>query len=221
MRVLGETLGKLVVDGYLGHNKVTLPVGREPAGCLAHLRRKFFEAQSTSPALAKIAMDRILDAYRVEGAGLDADLRGTPEHLEMHLTESAAVMEAFKAWLDLEEARPLPKSPIGQTIAYALVQRDTLTPFLTDQNLPVDNNASQPALRVAALGRKSFLFVGHYEADENLAGLYSLVATCEANDINSVDYLPDVLVRVQTQLATHIDALLPHRWVPWTPVDSS
>jgi IS66 C-terminal element len=57
---------------------------------------------------------------------------------------------------------------------------------------------SERALRVAALGRKNFLFVGSDEAGENLAGLYSLIATCEANDINPVDYLTDVLIRVQT-----------------------
>jgi transposase len=49
VRVLGDTAGKLVADAYSGYNKVTVPGGRERAGCLAHLRRKFFEAQSTRP----------------------------------------------------------------------------------------------------------------------------------------------------------------------------
>jgi hypothetical protein len=31
---------------------------------------------------------------------------------------------------------------------------------------------------------------------ENLAGFYSLIATCEANQVNPVDYLADVLLRV-------------------------
>ena len=221
VRVLGETLGKLVVDGYSGYNKVTMPGGRERAGCLAHLRRKFFEAQSTAPELAKIAMDYILDVYRIERAALDADVLGTSEHLEMRQTQSAAVMEAFKAWLDLEEARQLPKSPIGQAIGYALSQWDALTLFLTDQRLPIDNNASERALRVAALGRKNFLFVGHDEAGENLAGLYSLIATCEANEVNPVDYLADVMLRVQAHPASRIDGLLPHNWSPPRPEPSA
>jgi len=217
LRVLGDSLGKLVADAYSGYNRVTLPGGRERAGCLAHLRRKFFEAQSTAPELAKIAMGYILDVYRVERAALDADLLGTPEHLEMRQTQSAVIMEAFKAWLDLEEAQQLPKSPIGEAIGYALSQWDALTLFLTDPHLPVDNNASERALRVAALGRKNFLFVGHDEAGENLAGLYSLIATCEANGFNPVDYFADVLLRVQTHPASRIDELLPHRWKPTAP----
>jgi hypothetical protein len=51
--------------------------------------------------------------------------------------------------------------------------------------------------RGVALGRKSFLFVGHEAAGENLAGLYALVATCEANPVNPEAYLADVLLRVQ------------------------
>jgi len=53
---------------------------------------------------------------------------------------------------------------------------------------------------VAALGRKNFLFVGTDHAGENLAGLYSLIATCEANNVNPAAYLADVLVRVQSLL---------------------
>jgi len=70
------------------------------------------------------------------------------------------------------------------------------------------------ALRKVALGRKNFLFVGHQAAGENLAGLYALVATCEANGVNPEQYLAYVLLRVQTHPNSRIDELLPHRWQP-------
>jgi transposase len=213
-RVLGDTIGKLLVDGYSGYNKVTVPGRRERAGCFAHLRRKFFEAQSTATDAAKQGMDYIHDLYKIERIAREQDILGTPAHLEMRQTDSAVVLEAFKAWLDLEyELRP-PKSPIGEAIRYALGQWNALTLFLTDAHLPIDNNASERALRVSALGRKNFLFVGHDEAGENLAGLYSLVATCETNGVNPVDYLADVLLRVQTHPAARIDEILPHNWTP-------
>ncbi|WP_223742728.1 transposase domain-containing protein, partial [Corallococcus sp. AS-1-12] len=66
--------------------------------------------------------------------------------------------------------------------------------------------------RVVALGRKNFLFVGHEAAGENLAGLYALVATCEANGVNPEAYLADVLLRVQTHPNSRIGELLPHEW---------
>jgi transposase len=74
------------VDGYQGYNAVTMPGGRERAGCLAHVRRKFFDAQGAAPGAAKHAMDLILAVYRIERAALDADLLGTPEHLQMRQT---------------------------------------------------------------------------------------------------------------------------------------
>ena len=89
-----------------------------------------------------------------------------------------------------------------------------LTRFLEDSRLALDNNASENALRKVALGRKNYLFVGNDEAGENLAGLYSLLATCEANGINPVEYLADVLVRVNTHPAPRLDELLPHLWQP-------
>ena len=216
VRVLGDTLGKLVVDGYKGYDRVTMPGKRARAGCLAHVRRKFFDAKSFAPDAAQTAMDFVLDVYRIERAALDADLLGTEEHLEMRQTASRAVMEEFKAWLDAEHPRHPPKSPMGEAIGYALGQWNALTLFLTDQHLPIDNNASERALRVAALGRKNFLFVGTNEAGENLAGLYSLIATCEANGVNPVDYLADILIRVQSHPASRMDELLPHNWKPPT-----
>ncbi len=56
--------------------------------------------------------------------------------------------------------------------------------------------------------------MGNDHAGENLAGLYSLIATCEVHGINPVAYLADVLLRVQTHPASRIDELLPHRWKP-------
>jgi transposase len=166
-------------------------------------------------------MDFILEVYKVERAALDNDLLGTPEHLEMRQSRSRAVMDEFKAWLEAEQPRHPPRGPMGEAIGYALGQWDALALFLTDQHLPVDNNASERALRVAALGRKNFLFVGSDEAGENLASLYSLIATCEANGVNPVEYLADVLLRVQTHRSSRIDELLPHNWTPPRPEPSA
>jgi transposase len=220
-RVLGDSLGKLLVDGYAGYNKVTAPGGRARAGCLAHARRGFFDAQSQAPEAAQQAIELILEVYRIERAARDAGIVGTPKHLELRQTESRAVMDKLKAWLDAEKGRHLPKGPMGEAIGYALGQWDALTLFLTDPKLPLDNNASERALRVAALGRKNFLFVGNDAAGENLAGLYSIIATCEANGVNPVAYLADVMMRVGNHPASRIDEILPQNWTPPAPKPSA
>jgi transposase len=174
-------------------------------------------AQSAAPEAAKQAMDFILDVYRIERVALDNDLLGTPEHLEMRQTKGKAVMDAFHAWLTAEQGRHPPRGAMGEAIGYALGQWDALTLFLTYQHLPIDNNASERALRVAALGRKNYLFVGHDQAGQNIAGLYSLVATCEVNGVKPFDYLADILPRLGTHPASRVDDLHPHRWKPAQP----
>ena len=57
-----------------------------------------------------------------------------------------------------------------------------------------------------------YLFVGDVASGKSLAGLYSLVATCESRGINPFDYLADVLARVQDHPANAINVLLPGAW---------
>jgi transposase len=210
--VLGGTDGTLVVDAYTGYNRVTDVDGRDRAGCLAHVRRKFFDALTSAPEPARRALDLILDVYRVEHEAKVRQIVRTANHLALRQTKSRHAMDAFHAWLLAEQDRHLPKGPLGQAIAYAINQWDTLTRFLDDVRIPVDNNASEKALRVVALGRKNFMFVGDEDKGKNLAGLYSLVSTCEAHDVDPVAYLRDVLLRVDHHSAARIDQLLPHRW---------
>jgi hypothetical protein len=103
---------------------------------------------------------------------------------------------------------------MGSAISYALNHWTELTRFLDDASLPIDNNISEGALRVVALGRKNFLHYGHDHAGQNIAMLYSLVSTCEANSINPIEYLQDVLLRLRTHPHSRLDELLPHRWRP-------
>jgi hypothetical protein len=75
--------------------------------------------------------------------------------------------------------------------------------------------------KAALLGRKNFLFVGHEAAGENLAGRYTLVAMCEANDVTPEEYLADVLLRVQAPPHARIGELLPREWKRLRAADSS
>jgi len=214
--VLGGTKGYLQVDGYSGYNSITLPERRTRVGCWAHVRRKFHEALTTAPE-AETALQLILSLYRIE-AQAEADGVTSEEHHRRRKSESATILEQIWSWMAKEQSQHLPKSPLGEAIRYAIAQRPALTRFLEDVRLELDNNASERALRGVALGRKNYLFVGHDEAGANLAGLMSLLATCEANGINPEQYLADVLLRVRTHPASKLDELLPHLWRPPDPV---
>lgn len=211
LAVLGGTNGTLVVDAYTGYNATCTPDQRERAACLAHVRRKFHDAQTSAPEAAE-AMRLILDVYRVEHEARRLGIVRSPAHRELRLTAGKAAMQRLHDWLLDQQPRHLPKSPMGQAIAYALGQWPALQVFLENPAVPIDNNASERALRIVALGRKNFLFVGNDVAGQNLAVLLSLVRTCEAAGVNPQAYLADVLMRVQDWPAARVEELLPESW---------
>ena len=121
-------------------------------------------------------------------------------------------MARLHEWLVAQREQHLPKSPMGQAIGYALGQWPSLQVFLENPAVPIDNNASERALRIVALGRKNFLFVGNDVAGQNLAVLLSLVRSCEAVGVNPQAYLADMLMRVQDWPAAKVAELLPEGW---------
>jgi transposase len=208
---LEGTQGALVVDAYSGYNKVLAVSSRERAACHAHLRRYFHEALATAP-IAQQAIDTILRLYRIEHDAKEQGILGSEAHRALRLDKSAKVREELRQWLDDQKPKHPPKSPIGIAIRYAQNQWTELGRFINSTAIPLDNNAAERALRRVALGRKNFLFVGGAEAGKNLAGLYSLVATCEARGINPFEYLSDVLNRLPDHPMAKVEELLPGAW---------
>jgi transposase len=208
--LLEGTKGVLLVDGYSGYNDVEKVSSRRRAACFAHVRRYFFESLPTAP-VAQEALDLIAELYRLEHEARDQRLSAA-SHLEFRKLRAGPVVDRMKVWLDDQSARQPPKSPLGAAIRYALGQWTELRVFLDDARVPLDNNASERALRRIAVGRKNYLFVGDVASGRSLAGLYSLVATCESREINPFDYLADVLMRVQDHPASAVDQLLPGAW---------
>lgn len=216
--ILGDSTGVLQVDQYSGYNQVTTPDKRSRAGCMGHARRKFYEAKDKAPEFVDHVLEQILELYIVEyDAALERCL-GTDKHLAMRQFRSKPILEALKERLEAEAPNHLPKGPVAKAIGYFVGNYDALKLFLEDPNIPLDNNVSERQLRLIALGRKNYLFVGHDVAGRNLAILQTFVATCVANNVNPQDYLTDVLIRTQTQPQSKIDNLLPHNWKPPSPL---
>lgn len=212
-RVLGGTTGSLVVDGYTGYNEVTDVDGRTRCGCWSHARRYLFRALDKTPE-ARDALDMILELFRVERDAVDGGIFGTDKHLAMRVRRSQPVLDQLKTWVDAQKPLHLPEGPMGAALRYITNQWKPLTVFMGDPKIPIHNNASESALRIIALARKNSLFFGSEEAAGNFSILYTLVQTAERHGINSLDYLEDVLMRVQTHRAKDIEQLLPDRWKP-------
>ncbi|MFO0726447.1 MAG: IS66 family transposase [Myxococcota bacterium] len=208
--ILDGTAGYLMVDAYSGYNRIEEVSRRRRAACHAHLRRYFHESLPTG-AVAQEAIDIILELYRIEHEAKERNL-GTQDLLALRRTKAPPIRARLRAWMERQQALHPPRSPLGTAIKYGLNRWDDLGRFLEDGRIPLDNNASERALRPIALGRKNYLFVGDVEAGKSIAGLYTLIATCEARGINPFAYLVDVIGRVQDHPRSRIEELLPRNW---------
>lgn len=178
-------------------------------GCLAHARRRFYDARTSDPERALTAIGFIHQLYAV-----DDETRAMPldERTKERAARAGPVLTAFKAWLDKEALLTLPRSPIGEAIGYARNQWVPLTRFVEDGRLRLDNNHSERELRAIAVGRKNWLFVGTDEYGEYAAVIVSLIASCRLHQINPETYLRDVLLLLNTWPAAKVLQLAPKYW---------
>ncbi len=200
--------GFLQCDAYAGYDELfrSSRGAVVEVGCWAHARRKFVEAEATSPALAHEAVARIKALYAIEHEteDLDASARAA-----VRQTKAGPLLDALKDWLDREHAQAVPKTPIADAIHYALNQWTALTVYTTDGNLAIDNNAAERAIKPFAIGRKNWLFFGSDRGGQTLATLASFTATCQLLKINPWTWLRDTLNCLPTTPADQLDTLLP------------
>jgi transposase len=212
-QLLEGTTGMLQVDGYSAYNAVCTETGRIRIGCWAHTRRMFFRALKNFPQ-AKEVLDWIIVLYVIERRAKQQGILGTDAHLKMRQKQSAPIIEKIRTWLNEQQPLHPPKSQLGKAITYAVNQWDSLNVFCTDPRVELDNNVSERALRIIALGRKNWLFVGKDGGGESMAVLQTIVATCILNNVNPYDYIKDVLIRLQSTDTKDLTPLMPANWTP-------
>jgi hypothetical protein len=88
----------------------------------------------------------------------------------------------------------------------------TVSRFLTDARLEIDNNIAENAMRGIALGRKNYLFAGSNTGGERAAAMYSILHTAKLNELNPETYLRDTLNKIaNAHPISRIDQLMPWR----------
>ena len=107
-------------------------------------------------------------------------------------------------------------STIGKALAYSINQEDYLRVFLSDGNIPMDNNYAEQAIRPFTLGRKNFVLIESSNGAKASAILYSLVETAKANGLNTFEYFNLLLTEIPQHMdesnLSFLDDLL-----PWSP----
>jgi hypothetical protein len=188
-------------------------------GCWAHARRYFHDARSSDAARAAEGLARISFFYDVERQAQKSigeqkldEMQADALRLKMRQEQTRPKIHELKTWLAAQLSLVLPKSPIAQAINYARNHWEALVRFTEHGFLNIDNNASERAMRPAALGRKNYLFVGSDAGGRTAAVLYTMTQTCRRHGIDPFAYLRDVLERLPKGDAGELADLFPHRW---------
>ena len=210
-RVLQGFGGTLVSDDFSGYHALQTQ-GVTAALCMAHARRKLFEAhQFNGSPIAGRAVALIARLYEVEREARELQPEARWLHRQRH---AKPVAEALHAWLS-EQRQKLAKADVtAKAIDYALSNWRGLTHYLDDGQVPIDNNAAENAVRPLAVGRKNWLFVGSQQAGERAAVVLSLIESAKLNGHDPWAYLKDVFERLPTLKQRDLAQLLPHNWRP-------
>jgi len=211
--ILQSFQGYLQTDGYSAYEDFDKRPGIVLMHCMAHARRKFFDALQTDRDLAQHALELFGQLYAIEQRIKDAGLSGDAV-VALRQQESVPLLNTLQAWMQEQYPKlQLKKSPIAQAMAYCLPRWKKLCIYTTDARLQIDNNSVENAIRPVAIGRKNYLFAGSHEAAQRAAMIYSLLSTCKLHDINPYEWLKDVLQRMHLYTTAGIEGLLPQNWV--------
>jgi len=201
-----------VTDGYSGYNELSKRpevIGR--AGCWAHVRRKFVDATHGRKATTvhHQIVKLIGKLYAIESKARREKMNTDQRH-QLRREKSAIVLEKIRAWLDKYQTKALPNSLLGKAIQYANNQWPTLTTFLKDGEIEIDNNIAENAIRPFAVGRKGWLFSGSPAGAEASATLYTLIESAKANGLEPWRYLNHLFEHFPlAKSGEEINALLP------------
>jgi len=130
----------------------------------------------------------------------------------LRIWQSRPILGRLRRAMELVRGRTLPQGLLGQAIDYALKRWDVLTRFIADGTLEIDNNLIENAIRPSALGKRNWLFIGHPEAGERSAVIYTLLGSCRRQGINPFDYLKDLFTRLPAAKITEIKRFTPSEW---------
>ena len=215
--------GICVTDGYQVYHTLEKELEELTiAGCWVHCRRRFDEALKLVPksyqkeSNAFLLMKQIQAIYREEGKLNDLS---SDERLKQRQVVIKPLVDAFFTYLKTINVSK--KDKFGDAIGYALNQEKYLRVFLTDGDVPIDNNASERAIRGFCIGKKNWQMIDTINGAKSSAIIYSIVETAKANNLKPFDYVQYLLEEIPKHMndrdCSFLENLLP--WSEKLPVE--
>ena len=154
-----------------------------------------------------MALGFIQKLYAIEKNSQD---KNADERYEIRQTQSRAVIEKLRQWLEKTLQNTPPKTTLGKAVNYLHKQWPRLIAYVEAGHWPMDNNRAENTIRPFVIGRKNWLFANSQAGARASANLYSLIETAKANGLEPYAYLKKLFTLLpQAENLKDIDALLP------------
>ena len=216
---LKDFSGICVTDGYQVYHTVEKQLeDLTIAGCWVHARRRFDEAlklvkENQKKSDAYMVMKQIQAIYREEGKLKDFS---SDERLSQRQVIIKPLVDALFVYLKRNEQAVSKKTKLGEAYTYILNQEKYLRVFLTDGDVPMDNNASERAIRGFCIGKKNWQVIDTISGARSSAIIYSIAETAKANNLKPYDYFEYLLKVIPEHMEDKNRDFL-EDLLPWSP----
>ena len=209
--ILGSYQGVLHSDKFAAYEILSRIKGIIWCPCFAHIRRKFIEGVGCYPQQCKPIVTEINKLFALDGNAWDCS---EEERLRIRREEELPCLNKVITLIEDESNRSdyLPKSKYSQALFYTNGLIPYLKNYISHPYAHLDNNSAERLMRLVAVGRKNWLFVGSPEGGLACAIALSLIGTCKGVGVNPYEYLNDIIPRLATHPASKVHELLPHHW---------
>lgn len=217
---LKDYSGICVTDGYQVYH--TLEKEREDltiAGCWVHGRRRFDEALAAVPAEGKkesaawLIMKQIQAIYREEKKLKELS---SSERLVQRQLVIRPLVDALFVYLKQHKDEVSNKGKLADAFGYMLNQEKYLRVFLSDGDVPMDNNASERAIRGFCVGKKNWQVIDTINGAKTSAIIYSIAETAKANNLKPYEYFEYLLTEIPKHM-DDTDRRFLEDLLPWSP----
>ncbi len=206
--------GTLQVDGYPGYNAVFRKYAIQQLACMAHIRRKFYEAfivGGKKPGLANDALVLIRDLFHFEK---EWENTSVDERLTLRQELASSKMQELEQWLISNKHKVPPRSQLGSAFSYAIAQWRSMQNYLKDGRFQISNNWIENLIRPLAIGRKNWLFSDSAKGAEASAIYFTLTRSAILNGLNPLEYFTTCLERLSAHPLTSdlVSSMMPHEF---------
>jgi len=212
IKFLGQWEGILQTDGYQGYDGVGGP-RLVHVGCWTHARRKFVDAVKVNPHDGEaIKMVTRMDALFLVDRHARERQMSVEERLALRQEHAESWAEEIRSECEALSRAVLPKSTLGQAVAYTLNMWPKLRRCFDYAEVELSNNLAENSMRPVALGRKNWLHVGSAKSGPKVAAILSVVESCRRLHVSLKDYLSAILPGMSRRKLSEVANLTPTRW---------